>query len=127
MGNEFFKTLCFTLKYFTSIVFVVVVVVSTVGDKKIVLDKKPVILGKNEIHKSNFSYDFCSCAYSEVKKENFVGSEIQLEVGRTPKHEIRIIHVTHLLIKNFIFSLKKITFKSFYMELKVFFAIIQQT
>jgi hypothetical protein len=43
-----------------------------------------------------------------------MGSEIQLGVMRAQKREIQ-------LVQNFIFSVKKYAFKSFYMELGSFF------
>jgi hypothetical protein len=45
---------------------------------------------------------------------------------RTQKREIQIILVPYLLIKNFIPSVKNYTFRGIFMELEVFFAIIQE-
>jgi hypothetical protein len=45
---------------------------------------------------------------------------------RAQKHEIQMSRVIYLLIKKIIFRVKKCTFRGFYMELEVFFAIIQQ-
>jgi hypothetical protein len=50
-----------------------------------------------------------------------MGSEIQPGIMRAQKREIQINRVTCLLIKSFIFSLKNFTFRSFYMELAIFF------
>jgi hypothetical protein len=50
-----------------------------------------------------------------------MGSEIQPVVMRNQKRDIEISRVTYLLIKKFIFSVKKYTFRSFYIELEVFF------
>jgi hypothetical protein len=49
-----------------------------------------------------------------------MGSEMQPRVMRAQKREIQISRVIKILI----FSVKKITFSSFYMELEVFFIII---
>jgi hypothetical protein len=46
-------------------------------------------------------------------------------VIRASKREIKISRVTYILIKNFIISLKKYTFRDFYIELEVFFVIFQ--
>jgi hypothetical protein len=61
--------------------------------------------------------------YAELKKVYFMGSEMQPGVMRAQKCEIQMSRVK----KNLIFSVKKFTFSSFYMELEVFFTIIQQT
>jgi hypothetical protein len=53
--------------------------------------------------------------YTGPKKVYFMGSEMQSGVMRAQKREIQISRV------------KKITFSSFYMELEVFFTIVQQT
>jgi hypothetical protein len=53
-----------------------------------------------------------------------MGSEMQKEVMRVQKRKIQI-STRH--DKNLIFSVKKCTFSSFYMDLEVFFTIIQQT
>jgi hypothetical protein len=51
-----------------------------------------------------------------------MGSKIQLGVMRAQKREIKISR----LINSFVASVKKYTFRGFLMELKVFFAFIQQ-
>jgi hypothetical protein len=65
--------------------------------------------------------------YAQLKKVYLMWSEIQPVVMRAQKCNIQISRVTYLFIKNFIFSVNKYTFRSFYMELEVFFAIIQET
>jgi hypothetical protein len=54
-----------------------------------------------------------------------MGSEKQPGVMRAQEREIQISRATYLLIKKKLFTLKKIAFRSFHME--VFFVIIQQT
>jgi hypothetical protein len=58
----------------------------------------------------------------QLKKVDFLGSEM-----RAQKRDMQINRVTCLLIIHIIFRIKKNTFDSFYAELEVFFAIIQQT
>jgi hypothetical protein len=58
--------------------------------------------------------------YGELKKVFLMGSEIQLGVMRAQKHEIQKSRVIYLLIKNFIFSLRKL------MELEVFVTIMNR-
>jgi hypothetical protein len=53
-----------------------------------------------------------------------MGSEMQPVVMRAQKRKIQISRVKKILQ---VFSVKKYSFSSFYMELKVFFTIIQQT
>jgi hypothetical protein len=50
-------------------------------------------------------------------------AEIQPGDMTTQKREIQLSRVTYLLIKNVIFSVKKYTFRGFYMETEVIFAI----
>jgi hypothetical protein len=52
-----------------------------------------------------------------------MGSEMQPGVMKAQKREIQISRVRKILI----FSVKKFSFSSFYVELEVFFIIIQQT
>jgi hypothetical protein len=46
---------------------------------------------------------------------------------RAQRREIQISQNSKKCKKNLIFSVKKFTFSSFYMELEVFFTIVQQT
>jgi hypothetical protein len=55
--------------------------------------------------------------YVELKKAYVMGSEMQPGVMRAQKRDIQISRVTYLLMKNVIFSLKKYSFRSFYMKL----------
>jgi hypothetical protein len=61
--------------------------------------------------------------YAELKKVHFMGSKMQPGVMRAQKREIKISPCKKIL---YIWC-KKFTFSSFYMELEVFFTIIQQT
>jgi hypothetical protein len=53
--------------------------------------------------------------YADLKKVYFMGSGIEPEVMRAHKRDIQIGHVTYLLIKIVIFSVKKYTFRSFFL------------
>jgi hypothetical protein len=53
-------------------------------------------------------------------------SKVQSKAMRAQKRDIQISRVTYLLIKNFIFSVKKCTFWGFFIELEFIFAIIKQ-
>jgi hypothetical protein len=85
--------------------------------------KKLLFSGRiRNFYRRKTDYDEKFCVSSKLY---FMRAEIQPGVMIAQKREIKKSRVTYLLIKFFLFSVNKYTFKGFYMEIEVIFAIIQ--